>query len=138
MGSRRNNLKRLAVIVGVPALGYLALILLTPVFGHVIGDGDQQPPCIVTHWPGGWAPEGANDIRRLAKVHFDNRPALGQYYWPDPTLIQERSNTWIVGFSPKAPLYEFLGYRRAVRLSEHKMYFTIDKADFRTRFGIWY
>ena len=138
MSRMRKLMRWLAVIVGVLAVGYLALVLLTPMFGQVIGAGDQQPPLRVIHLPGGWAPENADAIRRLAKLHFDNRPLLSKYYWPEPTLIEERTNGWVVGFDPKALRYEFLGYRQVVRPSDQRMYFTIDKADFRTRFGIWY
>ena len=132
------KMKWLAILAGGPAVGYLVLVLLTPVFGQIVGAGDQQPPLRVIHLPGGWAPENAAAIRRLAKLHFDNQPPLQQYYWPDPTLIEERTNCWVVGFSTKALVYQFLGYRQVVRPSDQMMFFTIDKADFRTRFGIWY
>ena len=128
----------LALVVGGPALIFLALILLTPMVGQVVGTGDQQPPLQVIHLPGGWAPENAAVIRRLAKLHFDQRPLLSKYYWPEPTWIEERTTCWVVGFSTKLLQYEFLGYRQVVRPPDQMMYFTIDKADFRTRFGIWY
>jgi len=138
MSRLRKLMRWLAVIVGVPAVGYLALVLLTPMVGQVVGTGDRQPPLRVIHLPGGWAPENADAIRRLAKLHFDQRPLLSKYYWPDPTWIEERTNCWVVGFSTKSLQYQFLGHRQVVRSSDQLMYFTIDKADFRTRFGIWY
>ena len=132
------QLRWVAFLVGLPVVGYLVLFLFTPVCGKVVGAGDQQPPARVIHLPGGWAPEDADAIRRLAKLHFDNHPRLIERYWPDPSWIEERSNCWVVGFSPKALVYDFLGYRRVVRPTDQRMYFTIEKADFRTRFGIWY
>jgi len=125
-----------AIVVGVPALIYIALLLVTPVCGRVVGYADQQPPLRATRLPNGWAPENIDVIRRLAKLHFDNRPLLSKRYWPEPAVIEERTDCWIVGFGSKTPLYEFLGYRQAAR-PDGMMFFTIDKADFRTRFGIW-
>ena len=138
MARLQKQFRRWALILGLPAVGYLLLVILTPLCGRVVGTANQQPPVCVTHLPGGWAPENADVIRRLAKLHFDNRPRLRQQYWPEPTIIEERTNSWVVGFSPKTPIYQFIGYRHAVRQSDRLMYFTIDKADFRTRFGIWY
>ena len=137
MARSRKPLRLLAIVVGLPAAGYLALVLLTPVCGTVVGYADRQPPLRVTHWPGGWAPENAAAIHRLAKLHFDNRPALRSVYWPEPSMIEERADCWIVTFTTKTPIYEWLGYRRALPPSDHGMHFTIDKSDFRTRFGIW-
>ena len=124
-------------LVALPVAGYLTLVIFTPVAGHLVGYADQQPPLRVTHFPGGWAPENAEAIHRLAKLHFDNRPALQKIYWPEPSTIEERTDCWLVTFRSRTPVYEWLGYRRAVRPTDPVMYFTIDKADFRTRFGIW-
>ena len=136
MTRTRKRILSWAIVAGVPALGYLVLVLVTPVCGHIVGYADQQPPLRATSLPNGWAPENIGVIRRLAKLYFDNRPQLQKLYWPEPAVIEERTECWVVGFSSKTPVYECLGYRQAAR-PDRMMFFTIDKADFRTRFGIW-
>lgn len=128
---------RLAIGVGLPVGGYLLLFLLTPTCGRVVGFADQQPPLRTTSLPNGWAPKNVDVIHRLARLHFDNQPALQRVYWPEPMAIEERTDCWIVTFASRTPIYEWLGYRRTVPPKDLTMYFTIDKADFRTRFGIW-
>ena len=125
-----------ALAVGVPALCYFVLVLITPVCGHIVGYADRQPPLRTTRLPNGWAPENIDVICRLAKLHFDNRPLIHKFYWPEPAVIEERADCWVVGFGSKTPVYEVLGYRQAAR-PDRMMFFTIDKTDFRTRFGIW-
>ena len=137
MSHTRKRILPWAIAVGGLALGYLGLVLLTPSFGHIVGYADRQPPLRVTRLPNGWAPENVDAIRRLAKLHFDNHPPLHKLYWPEPTVIEERTDCWIVTFASRTPIYEWLGYRRTVLPSDPTMFFTIDKADFRTRFGIW-
>ena len=132
----RNRIRLLAIAIGGPALLYLLLVLLTPVCGQIVGYADPQPQLRVTRLPNGWAPENVAAINRLAKLHFDNQPRLHQVYWPDPAVIEEHPDCWVVGFGSKTPIYEFLGYRQAAR-PDRMMFFTIDKADFRTHFGIW-
>ena len=136
MTRTRKWLLPLVSAVGVTAACYLMLMLVTPVCGRIIGYSDRQPPLRVTQLPNGWAPENVDVIRRLAKLHFDNQPRLHKVYWPDPAVIEEHADCWVVGFGSKTPVYELLGYRQAAR-PDRMMFFTIDKADFRTRFGIW-
>ena len=136
MPRTRKRIRQWAIVLGGPVLIYLLLVLLTPVCGHIVGYADQQPPLRVTRLPNGWAPENVAAIRRLAKLHFDNQPRLQKVYWPEPAVIEEHADCWVVGFGSKTPVYSFLGHRQAAR-PDRMMFFTIDKADFRTRFGIW-
>ena len=115
----------------VPFLIYLMLVLLTPTFGKVVGYADQQPPLRVA------AAGNVEKPLRLARLLFDARPHLRELYWPEPSAIEEKEDCWLVAFTTRTPIYSWLGYRQAMRPTAPAMFISIDKADYRARFGNW-
>lgn len=127
--TRRNKL--LILTVTVPILAFGALALLTPVLGKIVGYADEQPPlCVV-------ATSDTGKPLRLARLHFDAKPQLRELFWPEPSVIEEKQDCWLVTFEARTPIYSFLGYRQSLRPTAPAMFLSIDKADYRTRIGNW-
>jgi len=51
--------------------------------------------------------------------------------------IEEKPDCWLATFTAKTPLYSFLGFRQILRPTTPAMFMSIDKADYRARFGNW-
>lgn len=126
------------VVIGLGAFGYGALVLLAPTFGNLVGYANKQPPLrIEQNLP---HPSSTSDIiriRDLAEWHFQSRPQLAKLYWPQPCLIAERTDCWLVVFEQKIPVYRFLGIRRALPPTDTAMYMSIAKSDLSMRWGAW-
>ena len=120
---------KLLILAGIaPLLVYVLLILLTPACGTIIGYANQQ---LQLHISG-------NDTEkplRLARLFFDARPPLRELYWPEPSAIEEKPDCWLVTFTAKTPIYSFLGFKQILRPPAPTMSISIDKADYRARFG---
>lgn len=133
--------KKIAVRIGVAllaaALGYICLILLTPTFGTITGYANQQPSLRIQQLPNGMPMEEAERMLRLAKLHFDNTRDLDQLYWPEPSLIEEHADCWLVAFTRKVPVYRFLGFQQTVPPTDTAMFMSITKSNYTARFGKW-
>lgn len=131
-----------AVIAGLIALtalgvGWFCLVVLTPTFGTVVGYANEQPPLRVVQPPGGSSSEEVEKMLRLAKLHFQNTPTLDQLYWPEPSLIEEHKECWLVAFTRKVPIYRFLGHQEVLRHPDEAMFISITKSNYSARFGKW-
>ncbi len=137
----RPIIKRLllmAVIVGgVVVSGYFALALLTPQFGRIVGYANQQPQLKIRQ-PGNASPAAnVEHIRQLATLHLDYKPEIRQFYWPEPSVIEEHDTCWLVIFTRKVPIYRWLGFEEVVRPVDQVMFLTIEKRDETARLGRW-
>jgi len=74
---------------------------------------------------------------RLTKLHFDNLPDLDRTYWPEPSLIEEHKECWLVAFTRKVPVYRFLGHEEILRPTDEAMFISITKSNYAARFGKW-
>ncbi len=127
----------LIVATGILLFGYFALVLLTPQYGQVVGYANEQPPLKVVQ-PANAAPAAqVEHIRQLAMLHLDCRPDIRQFYWPEPSVIEEHATCWLVVFARKDPIYRLLGFEEAVRPTDRVMFLTIAKQDEAMRFGRW-
>ncbi|MCX7915433.1 MAG: hypothetical protein N3A53_03910, partial [Verrucomicrobiae bacterium] len=76
-------------------------------------------------------------IRDIAEWHFQSRPQLEKLYWPNPMLIEERTDCWLVVFEQKIPVYKFLWIQQSVPPTDTAMYMSIAKSDLSMRWGAW-
>ncbi|MCX7886325.1 MAG: hypothetical protein N3B01_03580 [Verrucomicrobiae bacterium] len=118
-------------------VGWFALVLLPPTFGKVVGYANEQPPLRVVQSSVKSPPEEVERMLRLAKLHFQNIPTLEQLYWPEPSLIEEHKECWLVAFTRKVPIYQWLGHREIVRHPDEAMFISITKSNYSARFGRW-
>ena len=51
--------------------------------------------------------------------------------------IEEMPDCWLVTVAAKTPIYSFLGFKQTLRPTAPAMFMSIDKADYRARFGNW-
>lgn len=135
-------LRRIATVIGVgvaaSAFTYGALVLLTPTFGRIVGYANSQAPLrIVQNVPHPSPTSAIIEIRDIAEWHFQSRPQLVKLYWPNPSLIEERTDCWLVVFDQKIPVYEFLGFRQTLAPTDTAMYMSIAKSDLSMRWGAW-
>jgi len=129
----------LAAII-VPAavgLGWFSLVVLTPSFGIVVGYANQQPPLRIEQPLVASSQEELEKMLRLTKLHFDNLPDLDRTYWPEPSLIEEHKECWLVAFTRKVPVYRFLGHEEILRPTDEAMFISITKSNYAARFGKW-
>ncbi len=134
-------LKKVGLGVGVillaGVLGRFSIMLLTPSFGTVVAYANQQPPLKIVQVEGGLPSEEIEKITRLAKLHFQNMRDLDQLYWPEPSLIEEHTDCWLVSFTRKIPVYRFLGFEETVQPTDRAMFMSITKSNYVTRLGRW-
>ena len=74
---------------------------------------------------------------RLSKLHFDNCPGLDSIYWPEPSLLEEHADCWLVTYTRKVPVLRFLGYEQIDRHTDELMFLSITKSNYTARFGKW-
>lgn len=130
----KRPLLRLAVGVAGVVLVYGGVTLLTPTFGRVVGYANHQPPLRVDS---STSVDAVEHIRRLATLHLDYRPAIRQFYWPEPSAIAEHADCWLVTFTRKDLIYCWLGLETTIRATDRVMFLTISKTDETARFGRW-
>ncbi len=133
--------KKIAARIGIGllagVLGYICLILLTPTFGTITGYANQQPALQVQQPSNASPAEEVQRMLSLAKLHFDNTRDLDQLYWPEPSLIEEHADCWLVSFTRKVPVYRFLGVHQTVPPTDLAMFISITKSNYAARFGKW-
>jgi len=129
----------LAGAVALTALGagWFSLVVLTPTFGTVVGYANEQPPLRIVQPPLASAQEEVEKMLRLARLHFQNIPNLDQTYWPEPSLIEEHKECWLVAWTRKVPIYRFLGHEETLRHPDEAMFLSITKSNYTARFGKW-
>lgn len=125
----------IAMLTGL--LSWFSLVLLTPTFGTVVAYANQQPPLRIVQSAKGAPREEVDKILRLAKLHFQNMRELDQIYWPEPSLIEEHPDCWLVSFTRKIPVYRFLAFEQTVPPTDLAMFMSIAKSDYATRLGRW-
>lgn len=126
-----------AILAGVAGIGYICLVVLTTSFGEVVAYADQQPSLQIIQDTNSSPQFELDRMLRLAKLHFQNMPDLEQSYWPEPFLIEEHPDCWLVGFRRKTPVYGFLGHHEVVQPTDRAMFLSITKSDYKTRCGKW-
>jgi len=118
-------------------VGWLSLVVLTPSFGTVVGYANQQPPLRIEQPIPASSHEELEKMLRLATLHFQNARDLEQIYWPEPFLIEEHKECWLVAFTRKVPVYRFLGHEEILRPTDEAMFISITKSNYAARFGKW-
>lgn len=128
------RLKLSLVGVGAVVFGYLALILLTPQYGRVVGYADRQAALDISSSSSG---DEIERIQQLVKLHLEYRPEIARDYWPEPIRIEEHPGCWLVTFKRKVPVYRFLGFQETVEPTDKVMFIAIEKQGGAVRFGKW-
>jgi hypothetical protein len=135
--TNRRVLLASAIVATALAVGWFSLVVLTPTFGTVVAYVNQQPPLRVVQPATASSTEEMEKMLRLAKLHFQNIPSLDQTYWPEPSLIEEHKECWLVAFTRKVPVYRFLGHEEILRPTDLAMFISITKSNYDARFGKW-
>jgi hypothetical protein len=118
-------------------LGWFSLAVLTPTFGTVVAYENQQPTLRIEQPTLASSQEEIEKMLRLAKLHFQNIQGLDQTYWPEPSLIEEHKDCWLVAWTRKVPVYRFLWHEETLRHTDKAMYISITKSNYAARFGKW-
>jgi len=138
MSGPQRALLALAILAVVAGAAWWSLIVLTPIYGEVVGYADQQPSLELIQPPvNPGSPEAVRQIRGVAQLYLDYHTDLGDMYWPEPSTIVERPTCWLVAYERRVPIYEFLGFRQIVAPTDKYMFLSIEKADLSLRFGKW-
>lgn len=126
-----------AIAVAAVVCAWFSLVVLTPTFGTVIRYDNQQPLLRVALASANTPREAADDVLRLSRLHFDNCHGLDGVYWPEPSLLEEHTDCWLVAFTRKVPVFRFLGHEEIVRHADETMFLSITKSNYVARFGKW-
>jgi hypothetical protein len=126
-----------AIALAAVGFGWFSLAVLTPSFGTVARYANQQPPLRIEQPTPASSPEEVEKMLRLAKLHFQNIQDLDTTYWPEPSLIQEHKECWLVAWTRKVPVYRFLGHEEVLRHTDMAMFISITKSNYAARFGKW-
>ncbi len=124
-----------AIVLATVGLGWFSLAVLTPTFGTVARYDNQQPPLRIAQ-PAS-SQEEVEKMLRLAKLHFQNIQDLDKTYWPEPSLIEEHKECWLVAWTRKIPVYRFLGHEEVLRHTDKAMFLSITKSNYAAHFGKW-
>jgi hypothetical protein len=127
-----------AILLPVAAgFGWFSLVMLTPTFGTIVRHANEQPPLRVVQPSLPSSQEELEKMLRLAKLHFQNARDLDHLYWPEPSLIEEHKECWLVAFTRKVPIYRFLGHDEVLRPTDEAMFISITKSNYAARYGKW-
>jgi hypothetical protein len=134
--------KRILGSLAVAAAGagfvYFVIVLLTPTFGRIVGYANEPPALQVAQPVTHPAPAHVvREIRELADLYFRERPQLGKVYWSQPSRIEERADCWLLTYTTKIPVYQWLGLRQTLAPTDPAMYMSIAKSDLSMRWGKW-
>ncbi len=131
-------LRRGALGMAAAGFGYFVIVLLTPTFGRIVGYANQPPALQVAQPVSNPAPaQVIREIQQIADLHFRARPQLAKVYWPQPSRIEERPDCWLVTYTTKIPVYQWLGLRQTLAPTDPAMYMSIAKSDQSMRWGKW-
>lgn len=133
----RRFLLAIAATLAAAGLAWFILAVLTPTFGTVVRYENQQPSLRIEQTPPAAAQEEVEKMLRLARLHFQNIQDLDKTYWPEPSLIAEHKECWLVAWTRKVPVYRFLGHEEVLRHADKAMFISITKSNYAARFGKW-
>jgi hypothetical protein len=127
---------RLGLAVVAAGAVYFLLQMLTPACGKVIGYANEQPAMQVVRLSNTTDAEVVR-ILRLMDSLFRQKPVLHEDTWPNPSLVEEHTNCWLVVFAHKIPVYRFLGITQTATLTAPNLYITVKKPALTVHFGNW-